>query len=140
MTSYNLINGTMSSERCDLITEILRHEWGFKGMVMTDWFGGLSAAAQMEAGNDLLMPGKADQVKEIRKAVLNGRLSMEILDRNVRHILEYIMQTPRFKQYVADNNPDLKGHALVARNAATEGMVLLKNNKNVLPLIRRLRT
>ena len=119
MTSYNLINGTMSSERCDLITEILRHEWGFKGMVMTDWFGGISAAAQMEAGNDLLMPGKAEQVKEIRKAVLNGRLSMEILDRNVRHILEYIMQTPRFKQYVADNNPDLKGHALVARNDAT---------------------
>ena len=139
MTSYNLINGTMSSERCDLITEILRHEWGFKGMVMTDWFGGLSAAAQMEAGNDLLMPGKADQVKEIRKAVLNGRLSMEILDRNVRHILEYIMQTPRFKQYVADNNPDLKGHALVARNAATEGMVLLKNNKNVLPLVQKIK-
>ena len=139
MTSYNLINGTMSSERCDLITEILRHEWGFKGMVMTDWFGGISAAAQMEAGNDLLMPGKADQVKEIRKAVLNGRLSMEILDRNVRHILEYIMQTPRFKQYVADNNPDLKGHALVARNAATEGMVLLKNNKNVLPLVQKIK-
>lgn len=139
MTSYNLINGTMSSERCDLITEILRHEWGFKGMVMTDWFGGISAAAQMEAGNDLLMPGKADQVKEIRKAVLNGRLSMEILDRNVRHILEYIMQTPRFKQYVADNNPDLKGHALVARNAATEGMVLLKNNKNVLPLDQKIK-
>ena len=140
MTSYNLINGTMSSERCDLITEILRHEWGFKGMVMTDWFGGISAAAQMEAGNDLLMPGKADQVKEIRKVVLNGRLSMEILDRNVRHILEYIMQTPRFKQYVADNNPDLKGHALVARNAATEGMVLLKNNKNVLPLVQKIKT
>ena len=139
MTSYNLINGTMSSERCDLITEILRHEWGFKGMVMTDWFGGISAAAQMEAGNDLLMPGKAEQVKEIRKAVLNGRLSMEILDRNVRHILEYIMQTPRFKQYVADNNPDLKGHALVARNAATEGMVLLKNNKNVLPLVQKIK-
>ena len=139
MTSYNLINGTMSSERCDLVTEILRHEWGFKGMVMTDWFGGIDAVAQMEAGNDLLMPGKADQVKAIKKAVTNGRLSMEILDRNVRHILEYIMETPRFKQYVADNNPDLKGHAQVARNAATEGMVLLKNTKNVLPLAQKLK-
>ena len=139
MTSYNLINGTMSSERCDLVTEILRHEWGFKGMVMTDWFGGINAVAQMEAGNDLLMPGKADQCDEIRKAVLNGRLSLEIIDRNVRHILEYIMETPRFKQYVADNNPDLKGHAEVARKAATEGMVLLKNNKNTLPIIQKVK-
>ena len=139
MTSYNQINGTMSSERCDLVTEILRHEWGFKGMVMTDWFGGINPVAQMEAGNDLLMPGNAMQCKAIRKAVLNGKLSMEILDRNVRHILEYIMQTPRFKQYVADNNPDLKGNAQVARNAATEGMVLLKNNKAVLPLAQNIK-
>ena len=76
-----------------------------RGMVMTDWFGGISAAAQMEAGNDLLMPGKADQVKEIRKAVLNGRLSMEILDRNVRHILEYIMQTPSFQAVCCRQQP-----------------------------------
>lgn len=134
MTSYNKINGTMASERCDLVTEILRHEWGFKGMVMTDWYGGQYAAAQMEAGNDLLMPGKLSQREELKKAVLNGRLSMEIIDRNVEHILQYILRTPRYKGYVADNNPDLKAHAVVTRNAATEGMVLLKNNKNVLPL------
>ncbi len=134
MTSYNLINGTMASERADLVTEILRHEWGYDGMVMTDWYGGRNAVAQMEAGNDLLMPGKAAQKQEIRKAVLNGHLSREILDRNVRRILEYIMKTPRFKQYVADNNPDLKAHAEVAHHAATEGMVLLKNEKSTLPL------
>ena len=134
MTSYNKVNGTMTSERCDLVTEILRHEWGFKGMVMTDWFGGQSATAQMEAGNDLLMPGKLSQREEIKKAVLNGRLSMEIIDRNVKHILEYILKTPRYKGYVADNNPDLKAHALVTRNAALEGMVLLKNLKNTLPI------
>lgn len=134
MTSYNKINGTMTSERCDLVTEILRHEWGFKGMVMTDWFGGQNAVAQMEAGNDLLMPGKVNQREEIRKAVLNGRLSMEIIDRNVRHILEYILKTPRYQGYTADNNPDLKAHAVVTRNAALEGMVLLKNAKNALPV------
>lgn len=134
MTSYNKINGTMTSERCDLVTEILRHEWGFKGMVMTDWFGGQNAVAQMEAGNDLLMPGKVSQREEIRKAVLNGRLSMEIIDRNVRHILEYILKTPRYQGYTADNNPDLKAHAVVTRNAALEGMVLLKNAKNALPV------
>lgn len=72
MTSYNKINGTMASERCDLITEILRREWGFKGMVMTDWYGGKSAVAQMEAGNDLLMPGKLAQREEIKKLYSTG--------------------------------------------------------------------
>ncbi len=134
MTSYNKINGTMTSERCDLVTEILRHEWGFDGMVMTDWLGGESAAAQMEAGNDLLMPGKLSQREEIKKAVVNGRLSLEIIDRNVKHILQYILKTPRFKGYQADNNPDLKANAIVTRDAATEGIVLLKNLKNVLPI------
>ena len=139
MTSYNKVNGTMTSERCDLITEILRHEWGFKGMVMTDWFGGQHATAQMEAGNDLLMPGKLSQRTEIKNAVLNGHLSMEIIDRNVKHILEYILKTPRYQGYVADNNPDLKAHATVTRNAALEGMVLLKNNKNTLPLNNKIK-
>lgn len=134
MTSYNKINGTMASERADLVTEILRHEWGFKGMVMTDWFGGQHAAAQMQAGNDLLMPGKKAQRDELKKAIVNGHLSMEIVDRNIRHILEFIMRTPAFKGFKADNNPDLKAHAIVTRNAATEGMVLLKNDGNVLPL------
>lgn len=134
MTSYNKVNGTMTSERSDLVTQILRHEWGFKGMVMTDWYGGQYATLQMEAGNDMLMPGKSSQREEIRKAVLNGHLSMEIIDRNVRHILEYIIKTPRFKGYVADDNPDLETNALVARNSAIEGMVLLKNSENYLPI------
>lgn len=134
MTSYNKINGTMTSERADLVTEILRHEWGFNGMVMTDWFGGQFAEAQMQAGNDLLMPGKKSQREELKKAIVNGHMSLEIIDRNIRHILEFIMKTPTFKGIEADNNPDLKAHATVTRNAATEGMVLLKNDGNVLPL------
>jgi len=139
MTSYNKINGTYASERSDLVTEILRHEWGFKGMVMTDWYGGQHAALQMEAGNDLLMPGKLTQREELRKAVLNGTLSMEIIDRNIKKILEYILKSPHFKGYVADNNPDLASHAQVTRNAALEGMVLLKNMKNTLPLASKIK-
>lgn len=139
MTSYNKINGTYASERSDLVTEILRHEWGFEGMVMTDWYGGQHATLQMEAGNDLLMPSKLAQREEIRKAVLNGTLSMEIIDRNVKKILEYILKTPHFKGYVADNNPDLKAHATITRNAALEGMVLLKNQKNTLPLSAKIK-
>ncbi len=134
MTSYNLINGTMASERADLVTEILRNEWGFDGVVMTDWYGGRDAAAQMQAGNEILMPGKAQQKTAIKKAVLNGKLPREIIDRNVKRILEYILRTPRFKNYKYDNSPDLKAHAQVARSTATEGMVLLKNLKQTLPL------
>lgn len=139
MTSYNKINGTYTSERADLLTEILRHEWGFNGMVMTDWYGGQHATMQMEAGNDLLMSGKLSQREELRKAILNGNLSMEIIDRNIKNILEYIIKTPRFNGYVADNNPDLKDHAQVTRNAAIEGMVLLKNNRNALPFTKNIK-
>ncbi len=139
MTSYNKINGTMASERCDLVTEILRKEWGFRGMVMSDWLGGENAVAQMEAGNDLLMPGKLSQREEIRKAVLNGHLSLDIVDRNVRHVLEYILRTNRFKGATPDNNPNLAEHARVARAAAAEGMVLLKNTKQTLPLSQKVR-
>ena len=134
MSAYNKVNGTMTSERADLITDILRAEWGFEGMVMTDWFGGINAVNQMLAGNDMLMPGKLSQREELTKAVNNGLLPMYVIDMNVRRILELIMKTPRFKGYVADNNPDLAANAVVARNSATEGMVLLKNVGSVLPL------
>jgi len=139
MTSYNLINGTYTSERADLITTILRDEWGFKGLVMTDWFGGKHPVLQMQAGNDLLMPGSPKQKEAIMSAIKAGTLSLEVVDRNVKHMLEYIMQTPRFKGYVATNDPDLKAHADVARSSAAEGMVLLKNLKNVLPLSTKIK-
>lgn len=139
MSSYNKINGTYAPERSDLLTTILRHEWGFEGMVMSDWFGGLNAVWSMEAGNDLLMPGVGKQRKDILTAVKNGTLSLEIIDRNVRHILEYILRTPRFKGYDPTNDPDLAAHAAMVRTAAAEGMVLLKNNKETLPLSRTIK-
>jgi len=133
MTSYNLINGTYTSESHDLLTDILRDEWGFKGMVMTDWFGGKNPKAQVHAGNDLLMPGTIKQDSTLLAAVKDNSVSMNDIDRNVKRILELIVESPRFKGYKFSNNPNLIAHAEVTRQSAAEGMVLLKNEQT-LPL------
>jgi beta-glucosidase len=134
MSSYNLINDVHASESPDLLIKVLRDDWGFNGCVMSDWFGGIDPLAQMKAGNELLMPGTADQAKAILKAVQEKKLDESILDRNIERILNLLIQTPRFKGYKYSNKPDLKSHAVVARQAAADGMVLLKNNDATLPL------
>ena len=159
MSSYNLVDGKMTSERRDLLTTILRDEWGYKGIVMTDWGGGrdpirrphpgnvgLSAfngipdrAANMYAGNDLIEPGGEDDIADIENAVKSGKLDVKYIDENVKRILQYIVKTPHFKGYQYKNDPDLKAHALVTRNAAAEGTVLLEN-KGVLPLNSSIKT
>ena len=136
MSSYNLINGTFTSESRQLLTDLLRGEWGFKGFVMSDWWGGNDPIAQMKAGNDLLMPGLVHQTELIVKAVNDGTVSREQLDTNVERVLNIILQTPTFKQVKYSDQPDLQAHAQLAREAATEGMVLLKNDNNTLPLTR----
>ena len=128
MTSYNKINGTYAPENEDLIENILRQEWGFEGMVMTDWGGGRDAVATVNAGNDLLMPGSANQIKAIIDAVQNGTLDEKIVDRNVTRILEFVARSPKMQGYEFQNDPDMTAHAQVSRSSATEGMVLLKNN------------
>jgi beta-glucosidase len=80
MSSYNLINGVPASENHDLLTKVLRDDWGFRGFVMTDWFGGKDAPAQVVAGNDLLMPGTITQANAILKAVREKRLDEVQLD------------------------------------------------------------
>ena len=135
MTSYNKINGTYAPENENLIEEILRDEWGFQGMVMTDWGGGRDAVATVKAGNDLLMPGSAQQIQTIIEAVQNGTLDEKIIDRNVERILEFVARSPKMQGYEFQNDPDLDAHAGVARSSATEGMVLLKN-EGALPLAK----
>ena len=134
MTSYNKINGTYTSEEKDLVETVLREDWGYKGVVMTDWYGGKDAVAQMKAGNDMLQPGRPSQYHEIIDGVNNGTLDVADLDRNVKRILEFVVRTPRFKGYNFSNKPQLEAHAAVTRQCAAEGMVLLENKNNTLPL------
>jgi len=133
MSSYNLVNGTFTSESYDLLTTILRKEWGFKGLVMTDWFGGKDPVAQMKAGNDLLMPGTAYQEKTILDAVTSGKLDEKVLNENCERILNLVLISPSYLGYKYSDKPDLKAHAQISRHAATEGMILLKNEA-ALPL------
>ena len=131
MASYNKINGQYSMGNHDLLTSILRDDWGFKGIVMTDWIGireGLPTITEVQAGNDLMEPGQQKQVEEIIEGVKNGQLNIADVDRNVRRMLEYIVKTPSFHKYPASNNPDFVAHAAITRQSAAEGIVMLKNN------------
>ena len=141
MSAYNKVNGVYAQGNKDLLTNILRNDWGYKGIVETDWIGkreDLPVEQEVAAGNDLMMPGYPAQVKDIVNAVKSGKLDVNDVDRNVRRMLKYIVKTPRFKGYKYSGEPDLKAHAAITRQSSTEGMVLLKNNA-ALP-IRGLKT
>ncbi|MES2240640.1 MAG: glycoside hydrolase family 3 N-terminal domain-containing protein [Bacteroidota bacterium] len=146
MSSYNLVNGDYTSARKDLLTTILRDEWGFKGLVMSDWFGGYNGfnpdmlkntasdvVKQLFAGNDLLMPGLPSQQQAILKNIKNGKLTAAVINTDLRRILELVMRSPVMNNYKYSNKPNLKENAEVTRQAAAEGTVLLKNDNNVLP-------
>ena len=134
MSSYNRINGPFTQENRELLTTILRDEWSFDGIVMTDWTGLRNTAAQIQAGNDLMEPGADSQIKDIMDKVKSGVLKESDLDICVKRILQYLTKTPAFRAYKYTNKPDLKAHADVTRRSATEGMVLLKNDGEALPM------
>lgn len=133
MTSYNGVNGLWTSENKELIEGVLRTDWGFKGMVMTDWGGGVHPVMSVYAGNDLIEPGDEAGVQAIINAVQDGTLSEADLDRNVKRILEMVVMTYSFRDYEFSNSPDLGSHQIMARKAGGEGAVLLKNDGETLP-------
>ena len=128
MSSYNKLNGEYTQQSYGLLTTVLRDEWGFNGIVMTDWGNKQGTVKAVKAGNDLMEPGMDNEIERIIAGVKAGEITQEELDRNVRNMLEFIVRTPRFQGYKYSNKPDLKAHAELVRKAAPEGMVLLENN------------
>lgn len=133
MASYNSVNGALATENYDLLTTIVRDDWNYQGMIMSDWEAGIDPLAQMKAGLDLIMPGPY-QDTVIIQAVKDGRLSEEVLDRNIVWILKTALKSQKFRDYKYSNKPDLEENAKMARKAGAEGMVLLKNENLALPI------
>ena len=141
MTSYNKLNGPYAVQNYDLLTTIVRDEWGWKGMYVSDWNAGDDAVAAMLAGNDMLQPGQDKQYQAILEAAKSGKLPMEVLDANVKRILEYVVKTHNYqnlkiKKFKNENfcpAENLKAHAKVVREVGADGIVLLKNS-GILPL------
>lgn len=135
MSSYNRLNGTWTQSSPELLLTVLRNEWGYDGLVMTDWTNERRTSFdRVAAGNELLTPGYDWQEEDIINHVKSGQLSMKIVDDRVTKLLELIVKTPRFRGYKFSNKPDLKAHAELTRQTSTEGMVLLENKNQTLPL------
>ena len=131
MTSYNEINGVYANENKHLLQDILREEWGFDGVVITDWGASNDHALGVAAGSNLEMPAPGlDSARELLKAVDSGKLTMEELDSCVDELLDAVFETTKHKH---KKEFSIDKHHELARKAASESMVLLKNNDNILP-------
>jgi beta-glucosidase len=131
MCAYNKLNGTYSSEHHELLTNILKDEWSFEGLVVSDWGAVHDRVAALKAGLDWQMPGPRERdVRAVVEAVRNGMLDEAVLNESVRRILKVVFkaaETPKGGEF------DLEAHHALARRIAAESIILLKNN-SVLPL------
>lgn len=139
MCSYNMINGTFSSDNKRLLTDILRREWGFDGFVMTDWGALNDRIAAFQAGCDLEMPYSNHMFDiGVKQAVEDGKLSIEDVDASVERLIRFALKAEETrKKYAEVKEPetfDIEGHHALAKKIAGESAVLLKNEGNLLPL------
>lgn len=133
MCSYNKLNGIYCSENHELLTKILREEWGFEGIVMSDWGAIHDRLESLKAGIDIEMPGpQKNSFKQLIGAVRSGELDEEVLDGSVKRILKTIIKIKKAKQGEVMNNTN-SNHDL-SRKVASESMVLLKNDGRILPI------
>ena len=133
MSSYNMVNGTYANENAHLLTEILRGEWGFDGMVVTDWGGDNDHAEGVKAGSNLVMPAPGPDCSiGLVKAVKEGRVSEEVLDKRVEELLNVVFATSEAASK-APKTFDVDAHHAIARRCA-EGSIVLLDNDGILPL------
>lgn len=133
MTSYNQVNGTYANENTHLLRNILRGEWGYDGIVITDWGGSNDHIKGVAAGSDLEMPTPGmDSARQIVKAVHDGKLMESTVDECVDRLIEAALTLTGRKEIPEEFNQ--KAHHELARKAASESAVLLKNEDNILPL------
>ena len=133
MASYNKLNGKYATQNEWLLTKVLREEWGFDGLIMTDWGAGDNPVEQVKAGIDLIMPGNDEIVKKLIEAYKSGLLDEKTINERARKVLELVSKSLAYKGYKPSNKPDLEAHSKIAYEAAVEGFVLLKND-NALPI------
>ncbi len=134
MGAYNYVNGVHACENPDLLDRLLRQEWGWNGVVMSDWDGVVLTREAVKATCDLIEPGLEKNRQDIVSGLADGSLSQADVDRNVKHVLELVVKSPSFKGYKYSNNIDRETHQNLLRRVSAEGMVLLKNDGNALPL------
>ncbi|KAG4220892.1 putative beta-glucosidase I [Phytophthora cactorum] len=137
MTAYNGVNGTYCSENPKLLDQVLRGEWGWDGMVMSDWYGTYSTTEAALAGLDLEMPGPPRfRGEPLKFNVSTGKVRTHILDQRVKAMLEFIKKCAAsgVKENAPEGTADTPETAELLRRIGNEGIVLLKNDKSVLPL------
>ncbi len=135
MTAYNKLNGFYTPEIPELLQDIVRKEWGFDGLYMTDFdmhYG--DAVAQVRAGLNMIMGGSKYEHEEITEAIRNKVLDESTLNENLFYNMKLKLDSPGMKNYNPSMKPDLEAHAKIAREAASEGIVLLKNDNKTLPI------
>lgn len=134
MTSYNQVNGEYANESMHLLKEILRGEWGYDGFVVSDWGGANDHVTAVKAGSDLEMPAPGlGSARELVAAVKDGSLSMEDLDARVDELLDAVLTTTEAAKGHSEEF-DIEGHHALARKAAAQCAILLKNEEGILPL------
>lgn len=134
MSAYNEVNGVYANENKHLLNDILRDEWGFDGIVITDWGASNDHALGVAAGSNLEMPNPGlDSARELIAAVESGKIKMEDLDARVDELLDAVLTLHANAKGKSDEF-DKNAHHQIARRAASESAVLLKNEGNTLPL------
>ncbi len=133
MSAYNRLNGVYCSENEWLLTEVLREDWGYEGLVVTDWGAGNDRVEQLKAGGNIEMPSTLGETdREVMNAVISGELDESVLDLRVDEIIDVMLSAKRGTD--AAKTVDLEAHNALARRAAAQTSILLKNEGGLLPL------